>query len=343
MLETHDLAIGYQGRNPQILLEKLQLSLQKGELTCLLGANGTGKSTLLRTLAGLQKPLKGQIFWQGQSLLQIAKKKRAQLISLVLTEALTTERLTVGELVSLGRYPHTNWVDSHSETDQIIIAKALQATGIAHLAGQPFFALSDGQKQKALIARALAQDGGAILLDEPTAHLDWVSRYEVILNLRQVAQRQQKAILVSTHELSLALQQAHRLWLITPEKKLLVGLAEDLALDGSLANFFPHQHFVFEAHTGNFLLKNTPTFAPFLEGDPLATYWAEVALQKTSLSPLFFQEKEIKICAEKHQNAFLWQAAGTWRQVESPQTFESLSELIAFLSKENDRKDSLTA
>ncbi|WP_027002524.1 ABC transporter ATP-binding protein [Hugenholtzia roseola] len=335
MLDTQNLAIGYQGRNTQVLLENLSLSLHRGELTCLLGANGTGKSTLLRTLAGLQKPLWGDIFWQGLPIAHIPKKKRAQLISLVLTENLTTERLTVGELVSLGRYPHTNWIDSHSEADLVIITKALQATGIGHLAEQPFFALSDGQKQKALIARALAQDGGAIFLDEPTAHLDWVSRYEVILNLRQVAQKQQKAILVSTHELSLALQQAHRLWLITPEKKLLVGLAEDLALDGSLANFFPHQHFTFEAHTGNFLLKNTPTFAPFLEGDALATYWTEVALQKTSLTPLFFESKHIKIAAERHQAAFLWQAQGFWKNEEGAQNFESLSKLIDFLVSQN--------
>lgn len=203
-LWLESLTIGYRrGRKTTMVAEKLSATLEKGRLTSLLGRNGTGKSTLLRTLAGLQKPLDGQI-----------SPEFHENCAIVLTEQPDLQNFTVEEVVGLGRTPHTNFWGTLREEDCAIVRHAMQQVGIAHFATADIASLSDGERQKVMIAKALAQQTGVILLDEPTAFLDFVSRREVFLLLQRLAHEQGKAILLSTHEIALADTFADTIWLL---------------------------------------------------------------------------------------------------------------------------------
>lgn len=304
MLKTQNLTIGYPSK---IILENLNLHLEKGKLTALLGINGAGKSTLLRTIAGVQKPIAGNVFLNynksqklvQQSIQKLSKKEIAKKISLVLTEQAATTRLTAKELIALGRYPHTSWNGSFDKEDQKTIDWAIEAVGMNDYADIPIGELSDGLRQKTMIGRALAQEGDILLLDEPTAHLDLVNRSEVMLLLSQIATQFNKAILVSTHELDLILQIAHTLWLISSSdnstkelnqkgklqnRKLLVGLAEELVLNGELANAFVRPPLYFDREKGNFKIQNKEhKITYFIEGDTIGTYWTKLALEKQGI------------------------------------------------------------
>ena len=202
-LWLESLTIGYRrGRKTTLVAEKISATLENGRLTCLLGRNGTGKSTLLRTLAGLQKPLDGQI-----------SPEFHENCAIVLTEQPDLQNFTVEEVVGLGRTPHTNFWGTLREEDRAIVRHAMQQVGIAHFATADIASLSDGERQKVMIAKALAQQTGVILLDEPTAFLDFVRRREVFLLLQRLAHEQGKAILLSTHEIALADTFADTIWL----------------------------------------------------------------------------------------------------------------------------------
>ena len=217
IIETYDLTIGYRSKNQvSVIAEKLNIKVSSGQLICLLGKNGIGKSTLLRTLTKVQDSLHGNIKINGKSLRKIESLELSKLLSLVLTERLPDSNLTVFELVALGRQPYTNWIGKLSESDLSQIHNALDRTNTRHLAGNFYYQLSDGQLQKVLIARALAQDTPIIVLDEPTAHLDLHHTIETFTLLKELAQKYNKTIIVSTHEINLALQLADSLWLMTP-------------------------------------------------------------------------------------------------------------------------------
>ena len=207
-IETFDLEIGYllKGKKKKLVNEGLQLSLKPGEVTCLLGLNGAGKSTLLRTLCGFQKPLGGSIHLQGKPLTDYSQRLFSLTVGVVLTEKTNAGGITVYELVSLGRHPYTGFFGQLKKKDHEIIRQSLEAAGISHKAKNYVSELSDGERQKAMIAKALAQQCPLILLDEPTAFLDVTSRIETMVLLRKLAREQHKAILLSTHDLDLAIQ-----------------------------------------------------------------------------------------------------------------------------------------
>ena len=203
-LWLESLTIGYRrGRKTTMVAAKLSATLENGRLTCLLGRNGTGKSTLLRTLADLQKPLDGQI-----------SPEFHENCAIVLTEQPDLQNFTVEEVVGLGRTPHTNFWGTLREEDRAFVRHAMQQVDIAHFATADIASLSDGERQKVMIAKALAQQTEVILLDEPTAFLDFVSRREVFLLLHRLAHEQGKAILLSTHEIALADTFADTIWLL---------------------------------------------------------------------------------------------------------------------------------
>jgi iron complex transport system ATP-binding protein len=282
LLSARDLRTGYRSGTKRIVVADglPELLLQPGKLVCLLGPNGSGKSTLLRTLAGLQPALGGTIHIEGVD--RWTPAELARKISLVLTDRVRGNNLTVGSLVALGRYPWSGWLGGLNATDKASIAWAIRATGVGPLLERKFHTLSDGQSQKVMLARALAQDTPILMLDEPTAHLDLPSRIRLMRLLHQLARETDKGILVSTHELDLALQIADEVWLLQTGGQLRSGAPEDLVLNGSFETAFAEEDVAFDKGSGNFLI-NSPQDKPVrLTGEEggLAFFWTRRALQR---------------------------------------------------------------
>lgn len=239
IISAQGLSIGYRTAHRTCVVHQgLTLALEGGGLTCLLGANGSGKSTLLRTLAALQPPLGGELLLQGRPLVAYTAKELARRIGIVLTERTQIVGLTVAELIALGRQPHTGFFGRLREHDRQLVRMAMDQVGIAHKAASSVAELSDGERQKAMIAKALVQECPVILLDEPTAFLDAPSRIDVMRLLRRLANQQGKAILLSTHDTHLAIALADRLWLLAPDG-LHMGTAHDMVAGGELDALFP--------------------------------------------------------------------------------------------------------
>ncbi len=259
ILSAQRLEIGYhEGRNYiHRVHHDLSFSLRSGELTCLLGANGSGKSTLLRTLSASQPPLSGKIEINGQDITALSERERSRLIGVVLTDKTQTGGLTVRELVALGRQPHTGFFGRLNPQDRQTIDKAIEAVGITEKANSYMAQLSDGEKQKAMIAKALAQECPLVILDEPTAFLDAVSRIDTMTLLHRIATTQQKAILLSTHDIEQALLLADRLWLLKKREGMTCGVPEDLILNGALDRLFNRDEIQFDHNHGTYHATTT--------------------------------------------------------------------------------------
>lgn len=215
VLKTVDLSIGYtQKKSKDVIANNINLRIEKGRFIALLGRNGIGKSTLLRTISKVQPELSGLIVLNDKELHNYTNKELAKVLGLVLTERLPESQLTVFELVALGRQPYTNWVDKLSEQDIKKINWAINQTEIEHLQNKRFYELSDGQLQRVLIARALAQDTEVIILDEPTAHLDMHHTYKIFQLLKKLVKNTHKTIIISTHQINLAIEIVDELILI---------------------------------------------------------------------------------------------------------------------------------
>jgi iron complex transport system ATP-binding protein len=240
-LQTHGLTIGYAPvrRAPKSVSVGLELSVDRGQFVCLLGPNGAGKSTLLRTLAGLQKPLAGSVSIDGRDLFDMAAQERARNVAVVLTERVNPGLLTGWGLVALGRAPHTGFMGTLSPADEQAVQEAVKAVGAVALADRPVVELSDGERQRLMIARALAQQTPLILLDEPTAFLDAPRRVEILSLLRDLARDVGRAVVVSTHEVHLALDLGDTLWLMDGQGGLAAGPPSTLLSDGSFKAAFP--------------------------------------------------------------------------------------------------------
>lgn len=258
ILSAENLSVGYRnGRTLTVVASGISLSLRRGELVALLGANGTGKSTLLRTLSGVQPPLSGSVLIDGQSLAAISQRRRSRLISIVYTDRTLAGALTVTELVSLGRQPYTGFFGRLDRDDLQIVEQALEAVGIAHKAADYVATLSDGERQKAMIARALAQEAPIIILDEPTTFLDVASRLDTMTLLSQLASRHDKAIVLSTHDISAALTYASRLWLLDRSGVITEGPTDCLIADGSLNAAFASERITFSPTLRDFVAVDT--------------------------------------------------------------------------------------
>ncbi len=248
VISAQNLDIGYHiARNAtKCVHQGLSLSLYAGELTCLLGANGAGKSTLLRTLSGAQPPLSGQVVINGTPLNDINRHHLSQTIGVVLTDKTAIGGLTVAEVVALGRQPHTGFFGKLSTHDLTVTHESMAACGIIEKKDHYMASLSDGERQKVMIAKALAQECPIVLLDEPTAFLDIVSRIEIMSLLHRIATQHQRAILLSTHDIEQALVLSDRLWLLSRQSGLTTGVTEDLILSGHLDHLFPHSNIHFD-------------------------------------------------------------------------------------------------
>lgn len=282
VLSTESLSVGYaQGRKPsKVIVSGIDVSIQAGEMICLIGPNGAGKSTLMRTLAGMQPPLKGAITLLGDDLGKLTPRQLAQRLSIVLTERVDVGILSAYALVALGRHPYTGWLGTLTPEDEAIVQWAIQAVGAADLAGRNVSELSDGERQKIMIARALAQEPALMLLDEPTAFLDLPRRAEIMTMLRTLARETGRAILLSTHDLDLALRTADRIWLLPKGGSLQVGAPEDLVLSGAFEAAFRGEGVTFDAYTGSFRGSTQPAGTVDLHGEGLPALWTERALER---------------------------------------------------------------
>lgn len=249
-VELSQLSIGYSTKKGQRIVAKgISATIRPGELTCLLGANGVGKSTLLRTLSAFQPKLEGSIMIGGHEIGQYTPAELSRLIGVVLTEKPDVRNMTVTELVSLGRSPYTGFWGTCTAADRAIVEQALQQVGISELSHRLVDTLSDGERQKVMVAKALAQQTPVIYLDEPTAFLDFPSKVEVMLLLRRISQQGGKTIFLSTHDLELALQIADCLWLMDRTTGLSIGTPRQLASQGLLGRFVERRGISFDATT----------------------------------------------------------------------------------------------
>ncbi len=238
-LATANLSVGYGARGERrSVLERVSVAAQPGELICLLGPNGIGKSTLLRTMTGLQQPLWGDVVLGGTNLNELTPVDVARRIGVVLTTRVIVESLTVHRIVEIGRYPHLDWFGRLTTRDREVVDWAIGAVGAMHLADRHFSRLSDGERQRVMVARALAQEPVLLVLDEPTAFLDVLSRVELMGLLRQLTRRVGLAVIVSTHDLELALRSADTVWLLMPGGDVMTGAPEDVIVAGGIARAF---------------------------------------------------------------------------------------------------------
>lgn len=255
VLHTENLSIGYQKKDGKtVVASGINLSFEKGKLISLVGANGIGKSTLLRTISGIQKPLSGSVSLTRKPIESYNPLRLAQQLSLVLTEKLPPSQLTVFELVALGRQPHTNWIGTLSAGDVSKIESAMAMTQTSQLRDKKHYEISDGQLQKVLLARALAQDTPLIVLDEPTTHLDLQHKVSLFRLLKKLAEAG-KCILFSTHDIDMAIPLSDEMVLMLPDK-VLQGNPSGF-IDGNVFDhLFPDRNIVFDKEKVKFVFTD---------------------------------------------------------------------------------------
>ena len=257
ILSTSNLSIGYASKKERnVIAENLNLNFQAGKLIALIGANGIGKSTLLRTLCGIQKPLSGTVLLNDTDIQKQEPLVLAQNLSLVLTDKLPPSNLSVFELVALGRQPYTNWLGKLSDTDLEKINQAMERTQIEHLSNKKHHEISDGQLQKVLIARALAQDTPLIILDEPTTHLDLLHKVSVFKLLKKLSDETNKCILFSTHDIDLANQLSDEMIVMT-DTEVVKDEPCNLIAKGVFNSLFKDEQIVFDGEKGKFIVRET--------------------------------------------------------------------------------------
>lgn len=260
VLTCRNLHIGYRSRAVQ---RDLHLDLQPGTLTCVLGPNGAGKSTLLRTLCGIQPALSGELTLSGRPVSSLSQNELARQVAVVFTGNDVADDLTVADTVMMGRYPYTDFWGTPRPEDHAIVQDAIRALGMQDFSTRRMASLSDGERQKVMIAKAVAQECPIMLLDEPTAFLDLPSRIATMLLLRRLVMKRGKTILLSTHDIDLALQYADRIWLLSPKQRCVAGRPEALVQAGRLDDFFAADGIHFNAGQGCFSAEQADAPAAF--------------------------------------------------------------------------------
>jgi iron complex transport system ATP-binding protein len=333
ILETRHLTIGYAPprRAPIVITEDLNVTLAAGELVALIGPNGAGKSTLIRTVTGMQTPLDGSICLLGDDLRTLKPRTLAQRVAVVLTERPSAPNLTGYALVALGRQPHTDWTGALSPDDEHIVRDAVRAVGAEDIAPRLLAELSDGQQQKLLIARALAQETPLIVLDEPTAYLDLPRRVEVTRLLGRLARDTGRTVLLSTHDLDLALRTADRIWLMSRDHGLVTGAPEDLVLAGAFQAAFAADDVNFDPATGAFVLTSDPrgVLAVDSDGESLAAIWTRRALERAGFR--IKADSGARVSISGADDARIWTLSGA----HGSGTFTTIGALVTALNAEH--------
>lgn len=284
ILNIVELSIGYGAGSSgeRALMPPLNLSVRQGEMVALIGPNGIGKSTLLRTIAGLHPALKGDVLISRQKPQQYMNPELAKKISFVFTGFATVTNMSVYELVSLGRFPHTNWIGRLRKKDREKVERAIDSVGLSAHSQINIGELSDGEKQRAMIARALAQDTELILLDEPTAFLDLPNRYELVYLLRRLASENNKSVVFSSHDIHIAIREADKVWLASGTG-IDQGAPEDMAVKGVFDKLFAGSDLEFIRDEGVFTCPVRTRMTIKLEGSGLLLYWTGRALNRLGI------------------------------------------------------------
>lgn len=326
LIETEGLIIGYPAsKGSRVVAGPLDLTVCGGQLICLLGPNGSGKSTLLRTLAGLQPASSGRVLLDGLPLKSLKASVIARKLSLVLSEKVTGSNLDVYNLIALGRYPYSGWFGKLSAEDRAMIVRAAELTDTTGFLDRKLDSLSDGECQKVMLARAIAQDTPIVVLDEPTAHLDLPSRLKLMQLLYNLARETGKAIIVSTHELDLALQASDLIWLMDGKGALHSGLPEQLVLNGVFEKAFNREEIHFDPYTGHFTIPRILKQHISLHGDGLAFIWTRKALERCGYGVTDGFNPEFHISIELGNSGLYWAVSTNGRP---DQYFHDLQQLI---------------
>ncbi len=336
ILKINHLEIGYpeKGKSNNILYLDINLCGQSGELIALIGKNGIGKSTLLRNISGLQSPLNGTINYFDKQKQDYSRADFARMISFVSTEIVNVTNLSVFDLVSLGRFPHTNWLGKLTTKDINNTARALEMVGMSSFARKNINEISDGERQRVMIARTLAQDTRMIVLDEPTAFLDLPNKYEIIHLLNKLSKEENKTIIFSTHDLNIAIQEADKIWLMLDDK-VVEGAPEDLILDETFNKIFEKSNLRFDKIKGDFKMQKKHHCKIGLIGEGPHYTWTKKALERLN----FYVEKGndsiqyVKI--EKGNNFCKW----TLLSDELKHKFNSIYDLSIHLKNTNPSAD----
>jgi iron complex transport system ATP-binding protein len=328
ILSLNSLKIGYaSGGHEKILLPPLTASAKSGELIAVIGKNGIGKSTLLRTLSGLQPSYGGEILFGGKNVRAFSRLELAQKVGYISTENVKVSNLNVYDLVALGRFPYTDWMGNIDPESHNRITDALEMTGMSEFRDRFVSELSDGERQRAMIARIFAQDTGIMIMDEPMAFLDIGSKYDIISLLRLLSQDNAKTIIFSTHDLDMAISQVDKIWLLL-ENELIEGAPEDLMIAGVFDHLFESPKVQFNSYNGTFSFRKKQKKNIYLEGEGPVRHWTDKAVNRAG-----FSVSEIKtipyIIAPSEEN-INWQFSNQNSIVE----FRSIYDLVSFLSKE---------
>ena len=329
-LEMKDVGIGYAKGDamPIMLADQLSMKVRTGEIIGLIGRNGCGKSTLLRTLVKLQLPLKGKIKVDGKDIHSIPRLEFARSVGFVSTENVAIQHITVAELVSLGRFPYTNWIGSFSSDDKSAVSKAIDLAGIGHLSKKYLHELSDGERQKTMIARVLAQDTQIMVLDEPTAFLDLPNRYELLRLLNELAHNNGKTVIYSTHDLNIALHESDKLWLMA-SGKIIEGAPEDLIISKGFHKLFENSDLDFDMDTAGFRMKREFSGDIMISGDAGLNLWTSRALERIGIKTGRVDKDEGHIITGYQNGMPCW----SLQLDDKTQNFNSIYDLISSLKK----------
>ena len=301
-LELESLSVGYhRNRHRRVVLESLELTIEPGELVCLVGPNGSGKSTLLRTIAAMQPALGGRALLNGEDVATLTPAERARRLAVVLTDPIDVGAMTAIDLVGLGRYPHTGWRGRLTAADESAVEWAITATGATPLAQRPVAELSDGERQRVLLARALAQQPALLALDEAVAFVDVPRRVELVHILRNLARECGLAVLLTTHDLDLAIRFADTLWLLEPAEgpsTLHAGGPEDLVLNGAVSRAFASEEVTFDLDRGVFVSPPSDVARVTVRGSGTRAVWTRRALEREGLSVVADADLVIEVGAD---------------------------------------------
>jgi iron complex transport system ATP-binding protein len=330
-LNIQDANIGYivKGKSHSVY-KSINLTAEKGTLIALIGQNGVGKSTLLRSLSNLQPIISGDILIDEILIENFSRKQLSKTISVVLTDNLSNLYLSVYDIVALGRSPYLNWFGLTSHSDKQIVEEAIENTGLQELKSRYIFELSDGERQKVMIARALAQDTPVMIMDEPTAFLDLKNKFEITSLLKELTLNHGKTIIFSTHDLNIALQQTDKLWLMLPNEAK-QGAPEDLILNGALNELFESETFEINHLTGEIFTKNKSYKKVDLFGTGLSYELTKKALFRNGFIIDRESDSKISIIQSEDKNLKNW----IFEKENNKFVMQSIYELLVFLKHNN--------